>query len=39
VFKKAIKANRETIHQDIIIIFGFKLRNNIFKWGENFGSS
>ncbi len=36
VFKKAIKANGETMEVDIINMFGFTLRNNIFEWGENF---
>jgi hypothetical protein len=36
VFKKAIKANGETMEVDIINLFGFTLRDNISKWGENF---
>ncbi len=36
VFKKAIKANGETMETDIINLFGFTLLNNILEWGENF---
>ncbi len=36
VFKKAIRANGETMEVDIINLFGFTLQNNILKWGENF---
>ncbi len=36
VFKKAIKANKETLEANIINLFGFILRDNISKWGENF---
>jgi hypothetical protein len=37
IFKKAIKANGETMETDIIInMFGFTLRYNIFEWGENY---
>jgi len=36
VFKKAIKTNGETMEVDIINLFGFTLRNNIFEWGENY---
>jgi hypothetical protein len=36
VFKKAIKANGETMKVDIINLFGFTLKDNIFEWGENF---
>jgi hypothetical protein len=32
VFKKAIKANGETMEVDIINMFGFTLKNNIFEW-------
>jgi hypothetical protein len=32
VFKKAIKV----VEADIINLFGFILRDNISKWGENF---
>ncbi len=35
VFKKMIKANGETTKVNINL-FGFTLRNNISKWGENF---
>jgi hypothetical protein len=36
VFKKAITTNGETMEIDIINMFGFAFRNNVFKWGENF---
>ncbi len=36
VFKKAIKANGETIKSDIINLFGFTLRDSIYEWGENY---
>jgi hypothetical protein len=36
VFKKAIKANGERVEVDIINLFGFILRDNIFEWGENY---
>ncbi len=36
VFKKMTKANGETMEVNIINSFGFTLRNNISKWGENF---
>jgi hypothetical protein len=36
VFKNAITANGETVEADIINLFGFTLRNNTLKWGENF---
>jgi hypothetical protein len=36
VFKKAIKANGETMETDIINLFGFTLKHNIFYWGENY---
>jgi hypothetical protein len=32
VFKKAIKANGEIVEADIINVFGFTLRDNIFEW-------
>jgi hypothetical protein len=35
IFKKAIKVTGETMEVDIINIFGFTFRNNIFEWGEN----
>ncbi len=34
-FKKTIKANGETMEIDINM-FGFTLKDNILKWGENF---
>jgi hypothetical protein len=36
VFKMGIKANGETMEVDIIKLFGFILKDNISKWGENF---
>jgi hypothetical protein len=36
VFKKAIKANGETMEANIINMFGFTLRDIIFEWGENY---
>ncbi len=36
VFKKAIKVNGEIMEADIINLFGFTFRINIFEWGENF---
>ncbi len=36
VFKKAIKANGETMEVDLINLVGFTLQNNILEWGENF---
>jgi hypothetical protein len=36
MFKKAIKANGETMEVDIINLFGFTLEDNIFEWGENY---
>jgi hypothetical protein len=35
VFKKAIKINGETMEANIINLFGFTLKDNIFEWGEN----
>ncbi len=35
VFKKAIKANGETMEADIINLFGFTLKDGIFECGEN----
>jgi hypothetical protein len=35
VFKKAIKANCETMEANIINLFGFTLKDSISKWGEN----
>jgi hypothetical protein len=34
VFKKAIKVNGETMEVDIINLFGFTLKDNIFEWGK-----
>jgi len=36
VFKKVIKVNGEIVEFDIINLFGFTLKDNIFKWGENY---
>jgi len=36
VFKKTIKVNGETMEANIRNLFGFILRDNILKWGENF---
>jgi hypothetical protein len=36
VFKKAIKTNGETMKVDIINLFSFTFRDNIFEWGENY---
>jgi hypothetical protein len=36
MFKKAIKANGKIMEVDIINLFGFTFRNNIFAQGENF---
>ncbi len=36
IFKKAIKVNDEIVEFDIINLFGFILRDNIFEWGENY---
>jgi hypothetical protein len=36
VFKKAIRTNGKIVEVDIINLFGFTLRDNISKWGENF---
>jgi hypothetical protein len=36
VFKKAIKINGETMEAKIINLFGFTLKDNISKWGENY---
>jgi len=35
VFKKAIKANGETIKFDIINLFGFTFRDSISEWSKN----
>jgi hypothetical protein len=39
VFKKAIKINGETMEANIINLFGFTLKDNIFEWGENYVSN
>jgi septin family protein len=36
MFKKAIKANGETMEANIINLFCFTFKDNIFKWGEIF---
>jgi hypothetical protein len=36
VFKKAINVNGETMEADIINLFGFTFRDNIFEWGEDY---
>ncbi len=36
VFKKAIKTNGETLEANIMNLFGFTLRDNIFERGENY---
>jgi hypothetical protein len=36
VFKKAIKANGEIVEADIINLFGFTPKDNIFKWEGNY---
>jgi hypothetical protein len=36
MLKNAIKANGETMEVDIINLFGFTLKDNIFEWGENY---
>jgi hypothetical protein len=36
LFKKAIRTNSEIVEVDIINLFGFTLRDNISKGGENF---
>jgi hypothetical protein len=36
VFKKAIKANGETMEINIINMFSFTFRDNICEWVENF---
>jgi hypothetical protein len=35
VFKKVIRANRETMEDDIINLINFILQDNISKWGKN----
>jgi hypothetical protein len=36
VFKKVIKANKETMKDNIINLFSFNLRDNILEWGKYF---
>jgi len=36
VFKKAIKANGETMEVDIMNLFRFTLKDSIFEWGESY---
>jgi hypothetical protein len=36
VFKKAIKANGETIEFNIINLLGFTFKDNIFEWEKNY---
>jgi hypothetical protein len=36
VFKKAIKANGEMVEDNIINLFGFTFRDNIFELEENY---
>ncbi len=36
VFKKAIKTNGEIVEANIINLFSFTFKNNIFEWGENY---
>ncbi len=36
MFKKAIKANGETMEADIINLFGFTLKDSILEWGKNY---
>jgi hypothetical protein len=36
VFKKAIKVNGETMEADIINLFGFTFKDNIFEWGKKY---
>jgi hypothetical protein len=36
ILKKTIKINGEIIEDDIINLFSFTLRDNIFEWGENY---
>jgi hypothetical protein len=39
VFKKAIKANGETMEINIINLFSFIHRDIIFEWGENYAQN
>jgi len=36
VFKKAVKVNGETMEADIINLFGFTFKDNIFEWGKKY---
>ncbi len=36
VFKKAIEAYGEMVEVDIINLFGFTFKDNIFEWGKNY---
>jgi hypothetical protein len=36
VIKKAIEANVEMVEANIINLFGFTIRDNIFEWGKNY---
>ncbi len=36
VFKKVIKVNGEIVEANIINMFGFTLKDNIFEWGQNY---
>jgi hypothetical protein len=36
MLKKAIKVNGETMEVNIINMFGFTFKDNIFEWGEKF---
>jgi hypothetical protein len=39
VFKKAIKTNSETMEADIINLFAFILKDNVFEWGKNYAQN
>jgi hypothetical protein len=39
VFKKVIKTNGEIVEADIINLFRFIFRDNIFEWGKNYVQS
>jgi hypothetical protein len=36
VFKKVIKVNGEIVEANIINMFGFTLKDNIFEWAQNY---
>jgi hypothetical protein len=36
VFKKAIKVNGETMEANIINMFGFTFKDNVYEWVENY---